>query len=494
MKNLSVILSKKYTEKFYELPSLIMDKKEVETLKKTVSKYEDVSYIKEKLNDSFKDIFVNELISHKDEYISSLNELKNKIDQFYDNNLANKEIIDVPTVKRELQQLDKELLLINNNIYLSDINPVYEMKNNINVELDVYVAKHKSEEYMDMSIFHKSVTSLLNEVKKITDALIEDSQKNVDEYYEAYIQKVYAEFNNLFESGGNKNRTLPEWAKGLLFCAPWIIGFLIFTLYPLIQTLIFSFSRVDISPEGFQATSIGFANYTKLFAGNIATDTLNDFRDYIVEMVVYVPLITIFSLMLAMLLNTKIKVQGFFRVLFFFPVIITSGPVIKILIEQGVTSMPGINTLMDVDAIMATLPDFARTAFNILTSEFTMILWFSGIQILVFITALQKIDKGVYEASAIDGAGKWEQFWKVTLPAINPTIIINVVFTLVMQSIFALNPIILKIRKYMSDTNEGMGYGLASALAYTYFILMIVLLVIFVLIFKKHEKRNKEVR
>ena len=256
----------------------------------------------------------------------------------------------------------------------------------------------------------------------------------------------------------------------------------------------FSFSNVELSPDGFKTTSVGFANYTKLFAGNIATATWDDFRDYVVEMVVYVPLITIFSLVLAMLLNTKIKARGFFRVIFFFPVIITSGPVIKILIEQGVTSMPGIKTLIDVDAIMATLPDFAKTAFNILTSEFTMILWFSGIQILVFITGLQKIDKGVYEAAAIDGASKWEQFWKVTLPAINPTIVINVVFTLVMQSIFALNPIIIKIKEYMNDTTAGMGYGLSSALAFSYFILMIVLLVIFVLIFKKHEKKNKEVR
>lgn len=491
MKNLSVILSKQYLNKFYEILSLVItDKKEVTSLRKKVEKYEDVSYLKDIVNDDVKASFINEFNSQKEVHINKINELKEALDNFYKTHMEGKEIIDVPAIKKELNELDKNLLSVNNHLYLTDINPIYEFKNNLNVELDVYLAKHKSEEYMDMSIFHKSVTSIINESKQVLDNLLNDYSKDENEYYEAYIQKVYAEYSNFFDSGSNKTKSMPEWAKGLLFCTPWIIGFLVFTLYPLIQTLVFSFSKVEVSTEGFVVSPLGFTNYINLFSED--TTMWNYFRDYIVQMVVYVPLITIFSLILAMLLNTKIKAKGFFRVIFFFPVIITSGPVIKILIEQGVTSMPGINTLINTEEIMAQLPDFARTAFNILTNEFTMILWFSGIQILVFITGLQKIDKGVYEASAIDGAGKWEQFWKVTLPAINPTIVINVVFTLVMQSIFALNPIIQKIQDYMNDSNKGYGY--ASALAFTYFILMIVLLVIFVLIFKKHEKKNKEVR
>ena len=95
----------------------------------------------------------------------------------------------------------------------------------------------------------------------------------------------------------------------------------------------------------------------------------------------------------------------------------------KILIEQGVTSMPGLSTVINVDQIIASLPPFLSNLFSVLTSEFVMILWFAGIQILVFVTGLQRIDKGVYEASSIDGANKWEQFWKVTFPAINPVII-----------------------------------------------------------------------
>ena len=304
MKNLSVVLSKQYINRFYEILSLVMvDKKELQTLRKTVEKYEDVSYLKEKLDEKVRDAFINEYVTHKEEHNQLINSLKEKIDNFYNTHMLNKEIIDVPTIKKELAQLDKDLLTANNQIYLADINPIYEMKNNLTVELDVYTAKHKSDEYMDMSIFHKSVTSILNEAKQVLDSLLEDNFKDDVEYYDAYIQKVYSEYSNIFDSGSSNNKSMPEWAKGLLFCAPWIIGFLIFTLYPIIQTLVFSFSTVELSPEGFKTTAAGFANYSKLFSGNIATTTWNDFRDYIVQMVVYVPLITIFSLMLAMLLN-----------------------------------------------------------------------------------------------------------------------------------------------------------------------------------------------
>ena len=148
--------------------------------------------------------------------------------------------------------------------------------------------------------------------------------------------------------------------------------------------------------------------------------------------------------------------------------------------------------MFNFDVLSKTVPAFLVTALRFLTSEFIMILWFSGIQILVFMTALQKIDKGVYEAANIDGASKWERFWKVTLPAINPTIVINVVFTVVMQSIFALNPIITKIQDDMKGSGDGKGYGYASAMAWIYFIILLIVLAFFVLIFKKHEKRKKK--
>lgn len=280
-----------------------------------------------------------------------------------------------------------------------------------------------------------------------------------------------------------------EWRNGLLFCLPWIIGFCVFTAFPIIQTLVFSFSDVSIGTDGIQTTPVGWDNYVyALFTDTAFTEAL---KDYAVKVALYVPVIVVVSLVLAMLLNSKLKGTGFFRTIFFLPVIITSGPVIEIFINQGVASFPGIDKLIDFTSLQGTVPQFLLDALNFLTSEFIMILWFSGIQILVFMTGLQKLDKSMYEAASIDGASKWEKFWKITLPALNPTIVINVVFTVVMQSIFSLNPVITKISNDMNGSGDGAGYGYASAMSWLYFLVMIAVLVLAVLLFKKNNKKVK---
>lgn len=274
---------------------------------------------------------------------------------------------------------------------------------------------------------------------------------------------------------------------GFLFVLPWLLGFCVFVAYPIIQTLVFSFSDVQIRPGGIETTPVGFENYVyALLTDASFTEALGE---YAMEIVLYVPVITVVSLVLAMLLNSKMKGTGFFRTIFFLPVIITSGPVIKIFIEQGVATFPGVEKLINFSELSQTLPQFLVDALQFLTSEFIMILWFSGIQILVFMTGLQKMDKSMYEAAKIDGASAWEIFWKITLPALNPTIVLNVVFTVVMQSIFSLNPIILKISNDMNGSGDGAGYGYASAMAWIYFAVMLVILGLSVLIFKKHERR-----
>ena len=492
MKNVKLNLAKKYVASFYDLLRSLKDEKSLKEIRKNVEKYEDVSYIKGIVDEEVLERIASHYQHHKNVYATNYEKLSADISSFYDTYFANKEIIDVSAINKALNELQKELDNSTHEEYLCDPNALFEFKNNITVELRTYVDKHKSDEYMDMAIFHQSITGIIKEVKETLAQLIADNRMDPKKYQEKYLEMVYAEYAIIFEGSANKTKTIPQWLKGLIFCTPWIIGFLLFTLYPLIQTFIFSFSKVDLSPNGFITSPNGFNNYINVFTRD--TDFILALKNYLINMLVYVPLITIFSLILAMLLNSKIKSKGFFRTIFFFPVIITSGPVIKILMEQGVTAMTGVATLIDVQAVTAKMPELVRIAFLTLTDEFIMILWFSGIQILVFVTGLQKIDKGVYEASAIDGANKWEQFWKVTLPAINPTIIINVVFTVVMQSIFALNPIILKIQKDMNDTSEGKGYGYSSALAFTYFLIMIIVLVIFVLIFKRKNHKSKEGR
>lgn len=493
MKNLSLELARKYIDNFYKVvfsSNLSKEKKDsFNKAKKNVKKYEDPSYLKEVLDEEVLALFKSIFEKNKVDDIEKVKSLINDIDNYYNLYMEGKEIIDIKEAKKGLEALNKKLIAINNYYHFVDITPLYEFKNNVDVELNLYVDKHKSDEYMDMSIFHQSIKDLMKGVKDTLNEIINECSLDIDECINKYLESINHNYSIIFDSKDSKTGSIPSWAKGVLFCTPWILGFLVFTLYPLIRTFIFSFSQVNLTTQGFQTDLVGIKNYQNL----LIDDTfIRNISNYLVQMVVYVPLITIFSLILAMLLNTKIKSKGLFRTIFFFPVIITSGPVIQKMIDIGVTAMPGLNSLMDIESIKAMMPSLVRTAFDILTNEFILILWYSGIQILVFLTALQKIDKGVYEAGAIDGANKWEQFWKITLPAINPTIVINVVFTVVMQSIFALSPIIKEIQDVIYDQNKGRGYS--SAMAYVYFLLIIIVLGIFVLIFKRHEKKNKEAR
>jgi ABC-type sugar transport system permease subunit len=98
------------------------------------------------------------------------------------------------------------------------------------------------------------------------------------------------------------------------------------------------------------------------------------------------------------------------------------------------------------------------------------------VQILIFLAALQKMDKQIFEAAKIDGASNWEFFWKITLPSLTPMIIVNLIYTIVTYSIFSLNPIIEHIQKNMFKVDTGFGY--ASALSWIYFLIIALALVI----------------
>jgi len=252
--------------------------------------------------------------------------------------------------------------------------------------------------------------------------------------------------------------------NGLLFCTPWILGFLIFTAYPLVQTFIYSFNNVIIPPGGIEMSWAGISNFRTLFNDTTFSDAI---EAYFLELLLGVPVVIVFSLILAMVLNSTTKFKGILRSIFFLPVIITSGPVFAIFIEQGVAQLPGVEELFNFHTMAETMPLFAVNAIEMLTTQFIMLLWFSGIQILVFLTALQKIDSGMFEAASIDGASKWAVFWKLILPSLLPVIIINIIFTVVLMSTFPLNPIIQKIQSDMFDPEHGFGYAAAQSWIYT---------------------------
>jgi oligogalacturonide transport system permease protein len=273
---------------------------------------------------------------------------------------------------------------------------------------------------------------------------------------------------------------------GLLFVSPWIIGFAIFTAFPLLYSLFLSFQKVKITTSGIQTEFIRFENFQYAFVVDaIFTERLTK---YLEEMIISVPIIIVFSLIIALLLNQKIKFRGMFRTIFFLPVIIASGPVMKELIDQGITTIPTIEKYAIYQALTASPDGFLNGILLYLIKNLIMILWFSGVQILIFIAALQKMDKQIYEAAKIDGASNWESFWKVTLPSLFPMIIVNTIYTIVMYSMFSLNPIIEHIQTNMFKVDTGFGY--ASALSWIYFLIIALALVLSVGAMTLKGKKN----
>lgn len=263
-----------------------------------------------------------------------------------------------------------------------------------------------------------------------------------------------------------------EALSGYSFVLIWILGFAVFTLVPLIQTLYYSLNRVTVSATGINLQPIQWANYTRaLFTDPTFTSLL---IEYAIETLVSVPIVVIFSMIIALLLNLRLKFKGLFRTIFFLPVVITSGPVIQELVAQGATSVPGLALPDSVLSFIASLPVYLRNPIDYVLTSFILILWFSGVQILIFLSALQKIDSSIYEAASIDGASAWETFWKITLPSLSGTTLLVAVYTVITLSHFSENKVIKYIYGQTYAVEGGIGY--ASAMSFLYFFVLILLL------------------
>ena len=281
-------------------------------------------------------------------------------------------------------------------------------------------------------------------------------------------------------------RTLREWGFGYLFISPWIVGVSIFFLYAMVQSLRFSFSRVELS-NGVILHPLEngiFENFVKVFTTDVNFPGI--LANFGVGLVLQLPIIIAFSLIIALLLNSKIRCRSLFRMIFFLPVIIATGPVMSKLTAQGVSSVPMVsqNALL---GILSDLPEFIYTPINNLFSSLIMILWNSGIQILIFLAGLQKVPRTLYEAAKIDGASGWESFWKITLPTVKPLILLNSIYTVVTLATGGSNEIIELIYNATYTATQGYSYAMAMSWIYT-LVVAVILVIVFLLLREKSDK------
>ncbi|MBN2540447.1 MAG: sugar ABC transporter permease [Bacilli bacterium] len=269
---------------------------------------------------------------------------------------------------------------------------------------------------------------------------------------------------------------------GYSFIFIWIVGYLIFSLYPVFYSLYLSFFKVRLDGANIQMTFEAFNNFKAAFVYD--PYFVEILIQYVMNMIINVPVVIVFALIIAMLINQDIKGKGFWRTVFFLPVIISSGPIIGELIDQGATTLPSISDYGLVNLILDNIGEFLATPVQNLLETILLVLWFSGIQILILLAGLQKIDRAIYEASMIDGASPWESFWKITLPSIMPLISVSVIYTVVSMSVFPLNDVIIYIKNIMlGESTIGTlttGYGYSAALAWIYFIVMVIIIGVFI--------------
>lgn len=275
---------------------------------------------------------------------------------------------------------------------------------------------------------------------------------------------------------------------GYLFILPWLLGFLGLVLWPLIQSFYFSLNNMRITPVGLEFKYVGIKNFLDVWLKDMFF--IQELLQFLLNTALRVPVIVVFALIIAMLLNENVKFKGTFRTIFFLPVIVASGPVIDQLIGQGAATIPMVDQATITSLLTQFFPMWFSQVIGELFSQIIITLWYSGVQILIFLAVLQKIDPSLYEAAKIDGGSSWECFWKITLPTIKPIILINLIYTLIALANSNQNEIINLI--YANMFSATRGYGFASAMAWMYAAIVAILLLIIVLIFR--EKKTKRYR
>ena len=293
----------------------------------------------------------------------------------------------------------------------------------------------------------------------------------------------------MFKRFSKKSNAL-AWKRsvtGYLFMLPWIAGFLVFTAVPFIYTIYLSFFEVKLTVLGYELTYNGIGNYILALFRNV--EFVPGLLSFLLMEVIYTPVIVILSFILALLLNRPMKLRSVFRMLFFLPVIVMSGPVMSQIMESGAAAITGIESLF-IYSIVQNYSPWLANALLYLFENFSMVLWFTGIPIILFINGLQKINGSVIEAATIDSATSWQILWKITIPILRPLFVVITIFTVVQLSLFHTNPVSALIQRAIILTVGGL--GLASAFAWIYSLVLLLFIGLAFVVLKEPKEQTEQ--
>lgn len=267
---------------------------------------------------------------------------------------------------------------------------------------------------------------------------------------------------------------------GWFFIAPWILGISVFFVWPMIESFVYSFSKLTVTEAGFQKTFVGFDNFKYFFTEN--TFFIPYLTESIGSIVPSVLMIVSFSILIALVLKEKFIGRSLARAVFFFPVIIASGVVITILKEQVMMSGSAVSdmapsylfqapNLVEVFADLGIPEKLLGTITTVLNQIFDLT-WKSGVQILLLLAAVNNIPASFYEVGVMEGATAWEKFWKITFPTISPTLLVVIIYTIIDGFTDYGNKVMQMLRNYYTNNN----YAYSATIGVIYFVCILAII------------------
>jgi len=306
-----------------------------------------------------------------------------------------------------------------------------------------------------------------------------------------------------------------EKVAGYLFISPWLIGFALFYLYPLLDTFYNSFTNMKLfgTPQW-----IGWENYQKLFHDPV-------FGQATLDMVIYVLLTTLIFIvggfLLALLLQRQFPGNHFFRIVFYLPSLMVGVAIGSMFVQVFNSADYGlINTFLGIFHVAPVnwLSDYNHPIIG-LFALIIVCFWFVGTNMLIFIAGLKGISRTYYEAARIDGAGAWHRFRSVTLPLLTPVILFNTVMTLIgniqvfdtalifsgggsgsvgaggFESVLGYHDSLATFLTYLyQEAFIFHEYGYSSAVAMVIFLITLVLTALVLLLFRRFTYYENDVR
>ena len=285
--------------------------------------------------------------------------------------------------------------------------------------------------------------------------------------------------------------------SGRLFILPFTVGFILFFLKPALESLLFVFNVVSLKVGGFTMEFVGMKNLKYIFLTD--PDFNKNLVSSMTSLLYKVPVIIIASLFFAVVLNAKFRGRTLVRAIFFLPVIIASGVVMEIINSDTfatslISSSEGMKSTVTASSygLTSLLVDMGVSEkvvsyFSYISSNLYDLMWRTGIQMIIFLAALQSISPVLYEASSMEGASAWENFWMITIPMISPMILINVIYTIIDTFTDSANVVMNQINSVFADQQ----YDRAAAMSWVYFLVIGLLLALVLFISTRGQRAER---